>query len=119
MDAKKMMKYKKLLLQEKERILNATRRDREDITIDTNDLADEADLAATEVNQNLAFQLRDRERQLLSEVDAALYRIEEGIYGVCEETGEPIEENRLEKLPWTRLSLEGAEMREKQKKRYA
>lgn len=119
MDAKKTVKYKKLLLQEKERLMNATRKDREDITIDTNDLADEADLAATEVNQNLAFQLRDRERQLLSEIDAALYRIEEGEYGVCEETGEPIEEGRLEKLPWTRLSLEGAEIREKLKKRYA
>lgn len=119
MDAKKLNKFKKILLQKKEEILNTSKRSTDDITIDTDDLPDESDLAATEVNQTLAFKLRDREREILMEIDLALERIEEGEYGICEETGEPIEEKRLETIPWTRLSLEGAEMREKQRKRYA
>ncbi len=119
MDSKKAMKFKKLLLAERERVLNSSRKDLDDIKIDTDDLPDETDLAANEVTQSLAFQLRDRERQLLADIDNALQRIDDGNYGVCDETGEPIEENRLEKLPWTRLSLEGAEIRERMRKRYA
>jgi DnaK suppressor protein len=119
MDTKKLMKFKKLLLEEKERILNNSKKSFEDITLDTNDLADETDLASAELNQELALKLRERERLILAEIDAALLRMEEGEYGICEETGEPIEEKRLEKIPWTRLSLHGAEIREKQRKRYA
>lgn len=119
MDTKKYAKYKKLLLEEKERILNTSKRNLEDIRTDTDDLPDEADLAATEISQNLAFTLRDRERMLLTEIDQALLRIENNVYGICEVTGEPIESNRLQAMPWTRFSLEGAETREKQRKRYA
>ena len=119
MDAKKLNKYKKLLLEEKQRILNSSRKDLDDIKVDTDDLLDETDLAATEMSQNLAFTLRDRERELLAQIDEALLRIEENRYGMCEETGEPIEEERLSTVPWTRLSLEGAEIREKRRKKYA
>ncbi|MBI2604798.1 MAG: TraR/DksA family transcriptional regulator [Deltaproteobacteria bacterium] len=119
MDAKKLNKYKKLLLEEKQRILNSSRKDLDDIKVDADDLLDETDLAATEMSQNLAFTLRDRERELLAQIDEALLRIEENHYGVCEETGEPIEEERLNTVPWTRLSLEGAEIREKRRKKYA
>ncbi len=119
MDAKKYAKYKKLLLEEKERIMNTSRRGLDDIRTDTDDLPDETDMAATEISQNLAFTLRDRERLLIAEIDNALMRIENNSYGICEETGEPIEPNRLQAMPWTRFSLEGAEIREKQRKRFA
>ncbi len=119
MDQKKLMKFKKLLLTKKEEIINNSRKDLDDIKIDADDLPDETDLAATEVNQALAFKLRDRERELLMQIDEALIRIENNNYGICEETGEPIEEPRLMSIPWTRLSLEGAEIREKNRKKYA
>lgn len=119
MDTKKLTKYKKQLLLEKERILNNQKRDLSDIKVDSDDLPDETDLAASEISQTLAFTLRDRQRLLLSEIDQALMRIENEQYGICEETGEPIEHERLMAVPWTRLSVEGAEIREKSRKRFA
>ncbi len=113
------MKFKKILLTKREEIINNSKRNLDDIKVDTDDLPDETDLAATEVNQTLAFKLRDRERELLMQIDEALMRIENNTYGVCEETGESIEEQRLLSIPWTRLSLEGAEIREKTRKKYA
>ena len=53
------------------------------------------------------------------EIEMALGRIERGSYGICEETEEPIELERLLTIPWTRLSIEGAEIRESIRKRYA
>lgn len=60
-----------------------------------------------------------RIRQQIMEIDYALGRIENGNYGVCEETEEPIEMSRLLAIPWTRVSLEGAEIREERTKRFA
>jgi len=51
----------------------------------------------------------------LQEIDQALHRIKQDTFGICEETGAPIEEKRLNAIPWTRLSLEGAEIREMEK----
>jgi len=53
------------------------------------------------------------------EIEMALGRIENGTYGICEETEEPIETDRLLAIPWTRLSIEGAELRESLGRRYA
>ena len=58
-------------------------------------------------------------RNQLLEIEFALARIENGEFGICEETNEPIEEQRLLTIPWTRLSIEGAEIRERYKKHYA
>ena len=55
----------------------------------------------------------------LREIDAAMGRIEDDEYGICEETEEPIEEERLLALPWTRLSVEGAELRDRRKAKFA
>ncbi|MCB0419799.1 MAG: TraR/DksA family transcriptional regulator [Bdellovibrionales bacterium] len=60
-----------------------------------------------------------RIRKQIIEIDHALGRIERGIFGVCEETEEPIEASRLMAIPWTRVSLEGAELREERSKRFA
>lgn len=113
MDAKLVTKYRKILLEEKQRILNNSKNAlKNDLTVSQDDLPDETDLAASEVNQNLMFRLRDRERLLLLKIDEALARIENGTFGICEETGEEIEPGRLNAVPWTTLSLEGAEIRE-------
>ena len=63
--------------------------------------------------------LNDRLRSQLFEIESALGRIESGSFGMCEETEEPIEVERLKAIPWTRLSIEGAELRESVNKRYA
>ncbi|MGE0764703.1 MAG: TraR/DksA family transcriptional regulator [Bdellovibrionales bacterium] len=73
---------------------------------------DEADLGALAFDESQLYVKNQRVREQLLEVEFALARIERGNYGVCEETQEPIEAERLLALPWTRLSIEGAEIRE-------
>jgi DnaK suppressor protein len=80
---------------------------------------DEGDMSQAIEDQHTAIAQRERVTRELKEIDQALQRIEDGEYGVCEETEEEIEEKRLLAIPWTRLSLEGAEIRERQRKRFA
>ncbi len=87
-------------------------------SLTTEMVGDEADLASAHISQTQALNQRDKFLGKIKEIDEALGRIESGNYGVCEETGEEIEEKRLLALPWTRLSLEGAEVREREQKRY-
>ncbi len=81
-------------------------------------VGDEADLASAHISQTQALNQRDKLLAKIKELDEALGRLENGTYGICEETEEPIEEKRLQAIPWTRLSLEGAEVREREQKRY-
>lgn len=119
MDQKSVTKFKKLLLEEKQRILNASRKDMEDLKLSTDDLADDTDHAVSELSQNLAFSLRDRERLLLSMIDAALERIEAGTFGGCESCEEPIETKRLEARPMTTLCFSCKEAEEHRQKIFA
>ncbi len=120
MDAKSLAKYRKLLLEEKQRIMNNSRNTLDnDLSISQDDLMDETDLAATELNQNLVFRLRDRERQLLVKIDEALGRIEDGTFGGCEECEEPIEARRLEARPVSTLCIACKEKDERRQKIYA
>ena len=74
---------------------------------------DIADRASTEMDRSLELRTRDRARKLISKIDAALARIEDGSYGYCEETGEPISLKRLEARPIATLSLEAQERHER------
>ncbi|MBL8663819.1 MAG: RNA polymerase-binding protein DksA [Candidatus Odyssella sp.] len=74
---------------------------------------DITDRASLETDISLALRTRDRERKLLAKIDAALRRIEEGTYGYCEETGEPIAIRRLEARPIATLSVEAQERHER------
>ncbi|MDB5366506.1 MAG: TraR/DksA family transcriptional regulator [Rhodospirillales bacterium] len=74
---------------------------------------DIADRASAETDRALELRTRDRERKLLSKIDAALQRIEDGTYGYCEETGDPIGVKRLEARPIATLSLEAQERHER------
>lgn len=80
---------------------------------------DEADQTMTLQAENDFLSYQRRLKENLLEVESALARIESGRFGVCEETEEPIEVERLRALPWTRLSIEGAEIREAMRRRYA
>lgn len=73
---------------------------------------DEADQTISILEENHLFAAQQRLRSQLSEIESALARIERGTYGICEETELPIEPERLLAIPWTRLSIEGAEIRE-------
>ena len=120
MDAKLLAKYRKLLFEEKQRILNNSRNAlKNEISLSPDDLPDETDLAASEINQNLVFKLRDRERQLLSKIDEALSRMDEGQFGVCMECEEPIEARRLEARPMSTLCIACKERQEHREKIYA
>jgi DnaK suppressor protein len=74
---------------------------------------DIADRASAETDRSLELRTRDRERKLIAKIDAALGRIEDGSYGYCEETGEPISIRRLEARPNATLSLEAQERHER------
>ena len=73
---------------------------------------DEADQSVAILTENHLFIAQQRLRTQLSEIESALARMERGTYGICEETELPIEPERLLAIPWTRLSIEGAEIRE-------
>ncbi|MBI5164181.1 MAG: RNA polymerase-binding protein DksA [Magnetospirillum sp.] len=74
---------------------------------------DIADRASAETDRALELRTRDRERKLIAKIDAALQRIEDGSYGLCEETGEPIAIRRLEARPIATLSIEAQERHER------
>ncbi|WP_142848940.1 RNA polymerase-binding protein DksA [Telmatospirillum sp. J64-1] len=74
---------------------------------------DIADRASAETDRALELRTRDRARKLISKIDAALGRIEDGSYGYCEETGEPISLRRLEARPIATLSIEAQERHER------
>jgi len=92
---------------------------RTELAVSPDDLPDETDLAASEVNQNLVFKLRDRERLLLMKIDEALGRVEEGSFGICLDCEEPIEPRRLEARPVSTLCIACKETEEHKEKVYA
>lgn len=80
---------------------------------DDNHLPDIADRASSETEKALELRTRDRQRKVISKIDAALHRLETGEYGYCEETGEPISLRRLDARPIATLSLEAQERHER------
>ena len=120
MDAKALNRFRKSLLDEKQRILNNSKNTvKNDLILSQDDLADETDLTVSEMNQNLMFKLRDRERQLLSKIDQALSKMDEGTFGTCEDCEEPIEHRRLEARPVSTLCIACKEREEHKEKIYA
>ena len=106
----KLVSWKKDLLKESFQTLNNLQNENEakpDIT----------DRASEEIDRSFELRTRDRERKLINKIDAALQRIEDGSYGYCDETGDPISIKRLEARPVATLSLEAQEMHEKAEKR--
>jgi DnaK suppressor protein len=80
--------------------------------------ADVIDRAMSETDRAIELRARDRQRKLITKIDAALARIADGTYGYCEETGEPISIKRLEARPIATLSIEAQERRERRKRIY-
>ncbi|MBP9742754.1 MAG: RNA polymerase-binding protein DksA [Burkholderiales bacterium] len=109
----------KLLEHEKEILDNAKKTTQAFQEQETNYIADPSDRATIEEEYALELRTRDRERKLLQKVRKALYLIEIGEYGYCEDTGEPIGVKRLIARPTATLTIEAQERREKVQKHYA
>lgn len=119
MDKAKTEKFKTLLLTAKMKIMNGgILRSTEDLTVSSDDLSDEADLATSVINQQVTFNMRQRELVKLKAIDEALYRIEQGSYGHCEECEEAIGEKRLENQAWTTLCITHAEELERENQKF-
>lgn len=82
----------------------------------TRNIPDVADRASEETDRSLELRTRDRQRKLVSKIDSALRRIEEGEYGYCDMTGEPISLKRLDARPIATMSLEAQERHERREK---
>lgn len=115
-----LVQCKRKLVEAKSEILNRVRESRQDLYNNEDAKGgDEGDQTMRALAESEFLSMHERLRNQLTEIEMALSRIERGIYGICEETEEPIEIERLLAIPWTRLSIEGAEIRESVKKRYA
>ncbi|MEM7179239.1 MAG: RNA polymerase-binding protein DksA [Pseudomonadota bacterium] len=108
--------FKTKLLQWKNSILEGSRETVNEMQAETRNIPDIADRASEETDRALQLRTRDRERKLISKIDAALRRIDDGSYGYCEETGEPISLRRLDARPIATLSLEAQEKHERKEK---
>lgn len=106
------------LMKTKMDLLNRVKEAREKLDLGEKG-GDEADQTMRLLAEQEMLNLNDRLRSQLFEIESALGRIENGSFGLCEETEEPIEIERLRAIPWTRLSIEGAELRESVNRRYA
>ncbi len=116
MNERQLEYFKQKLLNWKEEILRESRETLSHLQTDTENHPDVADRASSETDRALELRTRDRQRKLISKIDEALRRIEEGIYGFCEETGEPIGLARLEARPIATLSLEAQERHERRER---
>lgn len=113
-----LKRFRALLEEEKQKILQKADQMVRGGTIelDKNEMYDEVDLASITTEQNLTFKLLDRDRKLLAEIEHAINKIDNGDYGYCEGTGEPIPKRRLEVRPWCRHSVKYKEKLERMKK---
>jgi DnaK suppressor protein len=110
--------FRQKLEQWKEDILRESRETLENLQEESQNHADMADRASSESDRALELRTRDRQRKLIAKIDAALKRIDDGTYGFCEETGEPIGIARLDARPIATLSLEAQETHERREKVY-
>ena len=110
--------FRRKLLEWKEQILRESRETRAALQAENENHADIADRASSETDRAIELRARDRQRKLISKIDSALARIDEGTYGYCEETGEPISLKRLAARPIATLSIEAQERHERRERVY-
>ncbi|MGD9867519.1 MAG: RNA polymerase-binding protein DksA [Hyphomicrobiales bacterium] len=118
MNARQRAYFKAKLSAWKEEIIRSNRETLQHLQDGSEQHADIADRATSETDKALELRARDRQRKLIAKIDDALGRIEDGTYGYCEETGEPISLKRLDARPIATLSLEAQERHEKRERVY-
>ena len=110
--------FRNKLLAWREEILREAQETLQHLQDENQNHPDLADRASSETERAIELRARDRQRKLVAKIDAALQRIEEGTYGFCEETGEPISLRRLEARPIATLSIEAQERHERRERVY-
>ncbi len=110
--------FRAKLINWKSDILREARETLEILQQENANLPDLADRASSETDRAIELRARDRQRKLISKIDSALQRLDDGTYGYCEETGEPISLKRLDARPIATLSIEAQERHEKREKVY-
>jgi len=110
--------FRRKLLAWKEDILHESRETLAALQNENENHPDLADRASSETDRAIELRARDRQRKLIAKIDAALGRLDEGAYGYCEETGEPISLKRLDARPIATLSIEAQERHERREKVY-
>jgi DnaK suppressor protein len=118
MSERQRMYFRQKLLAWKDEIIRQTRETLAGLHEESTQHADLADRATSETDRALELRARDRQRKLVAKIDAALARIEDGSYGYCEETGEPIGLKRLDARPIATLSVEAQERHERRERVY-
>jgi RNA polymerase-binding transcription factor len=118
MNERQRLYFRQKLLTWKEEIIRQTRETLAGLHEESIQHADLADRATSETDRALELRARDRQRKLIAKIDAALARIEDGSYGYCEETGEPIGLKRLDARPIATLSVEAQERHERRERVY-
>jgi DnaK suppressor protein len=116
MNERQRLYFRNKLIAWKEEIVRQNRETLQGLHEDSAQHADVADRATFETDRALELRARDRQRKLISKIDAALARIEDGSYGYCEETGEPISLKRLDARPIATLSIEAQERHERRER---
>ncbi len=110
--------FRRKLIAWKEDILRESRETLVALQNENENHPDLADRASSETDRAIELRARDRQRKVISKIDAALGRLEEGTYGYCEETGDPISLRRLEARPIATLSVEAQERHERRERVY-
>lgn len=110
--------FKRKLIRWREDILRESRETLVALQSENENHPDVADRASSETDRAIELRARDRQRKLISKIEAALARLDEGSYGYCEETGEPISLKRLDARPIATLSVEAQERHERRERVY-
>ena len=108
---RKLISWKEEIIREASETLSA-------LQSETDNHPDIADRASSETDRAIELRARDRQRKLIAKIDSAISRIDEGTYGFCEETGEPISLKRLDARPIATLSIEAQERHERNERVY-
>ena len=110
--------FRRKLIQWREGLLRESRDTLAALQSENENHPDIADRASSETDRAIELRARDRQRKLISKIESALGRIDEGSYGYCEETGEPISLKRLDARPIATLSVEAQERHERRERVY-
>jgi DnaK suppressor protein len=110
--------FRAKLLAWREDILKEAKETLQHLQEESENHPDIADRASSETDRAIELRARDRQRKLIAKIDEALTRIDDGTYGFCEETGEPISLRRLEARPIATLSVEAQERHEQRERIY-
>ena len=118
MNQRELKSFKEMLWARRQELLSDAERTVSGMTDTKENFPEPADRAAVESDRNATLRIRDRERKLIAKIDAALQRIEDGGYGICEECGERISAERLRARPVTTLCIDCKADQEAEERRH-